>query len=316
MAGLKRALFHLLAATPRRSPGQRGFDLGLTLLILGNVAAVILDSVPALHDRYGAAFRLFDAVSMILFTLELAGRYWIADMNAQGEAAASRRRFWSDPCNLLDIAAVLPFWLGPWIGLDLRLLRLLRLVRVFRMYAWFDGLSLLGAVLREELRPMLAAFSVSAVLMLFAASGIYLLERDVQPDTFGDLPSALWWVVVTLSTVGYGDAIPATPLGRVLGAVIMMLGIGMVALPAGMLASRFSQVMHENRSRFRRLVEEQLAEHGAIPEALTDRYRQDLFISPGEADAIVAECRREAAQPMRYCPNCGVELPRMRGHDD
>jgi voltage-gated potassium channel len=89
----------------------------------------------------------------------------------------------------------------------------------------------------------------------------------------------------------------------------MMLGIGMVALPAGMLASRFSQMMHENRNRFRCLVEEQLAEHGDIPEALVDQYRQNLFISPGEADAIVAECRREAAQPMRYCPNCGSRLP-------
>lgn len=309
MAGLKRSLYRLLAATPRRARGQRWFDLGLTLLILGNVAAVILDSVPALHAHFGAAFRLFDAVSMILFTLELAARYWIADMGAQGEAAASRRRFWSDPYILIDIAAVLPFWLAPWVRLDLRLLRLLRLVRVFRMYAWFDGLSLLGAVLKEELRPMLAAFSVSAVMMLFAASGIYLLEREAQPDTFGDLPSALWWVVVTLSTVGYGDAIPATPLGRVLGAVIMILGIGMVALPAGMLASRFSQMMHENRTRFRRLVEEHLAEHGVIPDTLMDQYRQNLFISPGEANAIVAERRREAAQPMRYCPSCGSRLP-------
>ncbi len=280
------------------------------------MAAVTLDSVPALDARHGEAFRLFDAVSMILFTLELAGRYWVADRDARGEPTGSRRSFWTDPCVLLDIAAVLPFWLAPWVRLDLRLLRLLRLMRVFRMHAWFDGLSLLGAVLKEELRPMLAAFSVSAVLMLFAASGIYLLEREVQPDTFGDLPSALWWVVVTLSTVGYGDAIPATPLGRVLGAAIMMLGIGMVALPAGMLASRFSQVMHENRGRFRYLIEEQLAGHDEIPGNLVDKYRRELFISPGEADAIVTECRREAAQPLHYCPNCGVELPRRRGHDD
>ncbi len=114
----------------------------------------------------------------------------------------------------------------------------------FESVPFFHSLALLGSVIKQEYRPMLSALAVIAILMLFAAAGIYLLEREGQPETFGDLPSALWWVVVTLSTVGYGDAVPLTWLGRGLGAVIMILGIGMVVLPAGMLASRFSEVMH------------------------------------------------------------------------
>lgn len=120
---------------------------------------------------------------------------------------------------------------------------------------------------------MLSALAVIAILMLFAAAGIYLLEREGQPETFGDLPSALWWVVVTLSTVGYGDAVPATGLGRMLGAAIMMLGIGMVALPAGMLASRFSQVMHRQQDLFHRFVEESIEAEGGISEELVEQRR-------------------------------------------
>ena len=156
---------------------------------------------------------------------------------------------------------------------------------------------------------MLSALAVIAILMLFAAAGIYLLEREGQPETFGDLPSALWWVVVTLSTVGYGDAVPATGLGRMLGAAIMMLGIGMVALPAGMLASRFSQVMHRQQDRFRRFVEDSIEVEGGVSEELVEQRRQELFISRGEAKSVIANCVEESQRQTNFCPNCGSKLP-------
>ena len=156
---------------------------------------------------------------------------------------------------------------------------------------------------------MLSALAVIAVLMLFAAAGIYLLERGGQPETFGDLPSALWWVVVTLSTVGYGDAVPATGLGRILGAAIMILGIGMVALPAGMLASRFSQVMHRQQDLFRRFVEDSIEAEGGLSEELVEQRRQELFISRGEAKSVIANCIEESQRQTNFCPNCGSKLP-------
>ena len=149
-------------------------------------------------------------------------------------------------------------------------------------------------------------------LMLFAAAGIYLLEREGQPETFGDLPSSLWWVAVTLSTVGYGDAVPLTWLGRGLGAMIMILGIGTVALPAGMLASRFSELIHRQQDLFRRFVEESIEAHGSISEELVEQRRQELFISRGEAKSIIAICIEESQRTINYCPSCGKKLPGHR----
>ncbi len=143
----------------------------------------------------------------------------------------------------------------------------------------------------------------------FDAAGIYLLEREGQPETFGDLPSALWWVVVTLSTVGYGDAVPLTWLGSILSAVIMILGIGMVALPAGMLASRFSEVMHRRQALFLRFVEENIEASGELSGELVEQRRQDLFISRVEANSIIANCIDESQRALNFCPSCGSKLP-------
>ena len=309
MATFKSTVFAVLEGVPRRTRAQRTFDVILIGLILGNVLAVILGTVQSMNTRYGTLFFGFELLSVSAFTLELILRFWVSDYSTDSTIRLSRRRFWKNPYVLADILAILPFYLGSLISLDLRLLRLLRLFRVFKISPYFRSLALLGSVIKQEYRPMMSALAVIVILMLFAASGIYLLEREGQPDTFGDLPSALWWVVVTLSTVGYGDAIPDTGLGRALGAVIMILGVGMVALPAGMLASRFSQVMHRQQDLFRRFVEQSIESDGGVSEELIDHRRQELFISRGEAKSVIANCIEESQRHINYCPNCGSKLP-------
>jgi len=310
MVKFKTAVYALLEGVPRKSVAQRVFDVVLISLILGNVLAVILDTVQPIHERYEALLFGFELVSVSVFTLELLLRFWISNFSPDGTTISSRSGFWSNPYVLIDIVAILPFYLSFLFSLDLRLLRLLRLFRVFRISPYFQSLSLLASVLKQEYRPMLAALAVIAIMMLFAAGGIYLLERETQPETFGDLPSALWWVVVTLSTVGYGDAIPQTVLGRSLGAVIMILGVGMVALPAGMLASRFSQVMHRQQDIFRRFVEDSIAVEGKVSEERVEQVRQELFISHSEAKSIIANCIEDSQRTIKFCPNCGSKLPK------
>jgi voltage-gated potassium channel len=216
---------------PRRTRGQRVFDVLLVGLILGNVLAVILGTVESIGVRYESFLFGFEVLSVSVFTLELLLRFWVSDLSADGAARQPRWRFWFNPYTVTDVLAIAPFYLSFFFNLDLRLLRLLRLFRVFRISPYFRSLTLLGSVIRQEYRPMLSALAVISILMLFAAGAIYLLEREGQPETFGDLPSSLWWIVVTLSTVGYGDAVPLTWLGRALGAVIMILGIGMSPYP-------------------------------------------------------------------------------------
>lgn len=306
---MKSRLYELLEGVPRFSRAQRLFDVFFSLLILANVLAVILATVDTIAAEYESVILWFDFFSVSVFTLELMLRFWVADLGEDAAAQGGRRGFWSSPYTLVDMVAIAPFYLGFVVNADLRLLRLLRLFRVFRFSPYFRSLTLLGNVIRQEYRPMLSALAVILMLMLFAAGGIYLLEREGQPETFGDLPSALWWVVVTLSTVGYGDAVPQTGFGRMLGAVIMILGVGMVALPAGMLASRFSQVMHRQQDLFRHFVEKQIELSGSVDEQQKELRRQELFISRAEARAITAELLDERNNPANFCPNCGKKLP-------
>ncbi|MCG7983212.1 MAG: ion transporter [Candidatus Thiodiazotropha lotti] len=309
MSGFKSKLYVLLEAIPRHSRAQRIFDLFLSLLILANVLAVIVSTVNSFAVEYERWIFWFEIFSVAVFTLELLLRYWVADMaGAEGERS-SRLKFWTSPYTLIDLLAIAPFYFGFILNADLRLLRLLRLFRVFRFSPYFRSLALLGNVIRQEYRPMLSALTVILILMLIASGGIYLLERESQPDTFGDLPSALWWVVVTLSTVGYGDAVPQTGFGRMLGAVIMILGVGMVALPAGMLASRFSQVMHRQQDLFRMFVEKQIEKRGAVDERQVEQRRQELFISRAEARSIIASSIEALQSPLNFCPHCGKKLP-------
>jgi voltage-gated potassium channel len=306
----KATVYDLLEGVPRRTRGQRAFDAVLISLILANVLAVILGTVKSLSGRYQALFLTFEILSVSAFTLELMLRFWVSDRSPGTTTRQPRWRFWTNPYTLADILAILPFYLGflvnvdlrllrmlrlfrvfrisPYlVNVDLRLLRMLRLFRVFRISPYFHSLALLGSVIKQEYRPMLSALAVIAILMLFAAAGIYLLEREGQPETFGDLPSAMWWVVVTL-------------------------GIGMVALPAGMLASRFSQVMHRQQDLFRRFVEESLETDGSVSEELFEQRRQELFISHSEAKSIIANCIEDSQRQTNFCPNCGSRLPGSR----
>lgn len=312
MTTFKPTVYALLEGVPRQARAQRIFDAILISLILGNVLAVILGTVKSIGSDYESVFFGFEILSVSIFSLELLLRFWVSDLSPDGPARQPRWRFLTNPYNLADILAILPFYLGFLFNMDLRLLRLLRLFRLFRISPYFHSLALLGSVIKQEYRPMVSALSVIAILMLFAAGGIYLLERESQPETFGDLPSALWWVVVTLSTVGYGDAVPGSALGRMLGAAIMILGIGMVALPAGMLASRFPQVMHRQQDLFHRFVEESFEAEGGVSEELAEQYRQELFLSRGEAKAIIANCIEESQRQANFCPNCGSKLPGRR----
>ena len=308
---LKTKVYNLLEGIPRSTRGQKRFDAILISLILLNLLAVILGTVKQLNERYELIFFSFEVFSVAIFSFELILRFWVSDRNTDN-VHESRWRFFTNPYTLADILAILPFYLGFLLSVDLRLLRLLRLFKLFRFSSYFRSLTLLWSVIKLEFRPMLSASAVVAIMMLFTAAGIYLLERESQPEHFGDLPSSLWWVVVTMTTVGYGDAVPITWLGRVLGGLIMILGIGLVALPAGMLASRFSEVMHRKQSLFRQTVEESLKNNGQISDELIEQRRQELFIGQAEANTIVSSCINESQQTLHYCPSCGKKLPKYK----
>lgn len=186
---------------------------------------------------------------MFVFTLEYLLRLWTCTVDTRFHGAIKGRiRFAATPFALVDLIAILPFYLPMFLPLDLRFIRALRLFRLFRilkMGRYSESLKMLGNVLREKKEELLITIFVVLILLVISSSLMYFIENEAQPKAFSSIPSAMWWGVATLTTVGYGDVYPITPLGKFLGAIIALLGIGAVAVPAGILTSGFAGKIHE-----------------------------------------------------------------------
>jgi len=213
----------------------------LGVLILVNVTAEIIATVPGIDDAYHPQLFLFEIVSVGIFSLEYLARLWVCVDDPRDRfhhPIKGRLRYMATPMAIIDLVAVLPLFLGIIASVDLRFLRLARLLKLLR---YSSALDLLFHAIRSERRTLTTAGVVMLVLLVTLSSIVYLIERDVQPAAFGSIPAAMWWGVVTLTTVGYGDVVPQTALGKLVGALTTMLGFGMFALPAGILASAFAQ---------------------------------------------------------------------------
>jgi voltage-gated potassium channel len=223
----------------------------LVTLIVLNVAAFTIETVPNIGRRYGDLFELFNLVSVAIFTIEYVLRLWSCVELPVLHAMRPRRAriaFAMRPLLIIDLIAILPFYLGFLIGMDLRILRIFRLFRFLKLARYSPALVALGRVFANERRALFGAMLVMLALLLFASTGMYFLERHIQPEVFGSIPSTAWWAIATLTTVGFGDVVPVTTLGRIFGGLIMIFGLGMFALPIGIMATGFS---HEaNRREF------------------------------------------------------------------
>lgn len=229
------------------STAVNGLIAGLILL---NVVAVVLLTVDDLAARYGAYFRAFDVFSVGVFTVEYLLRVWscTADERFSGPVRG-RVRFIFSPYALIDLLAILPFFLPIAVGSPgaPRLLRIARLFRMLKLVRYSASLRLLAAVFRRERRVLAAVGMGMGALLLVASSAMYFLERSAQPEAFDSIPAAMWWGVITLTTVGYGDVTPVTPLGRVLGGVVSVLGIAIYALPTAILVEGFREELDRRR---------------------------------------------------------------------
>ena len=232
-------------------PVTRAVNIFLVTMILLNVAAFAAETVPAIGQRFGPAFELFNLISVAIFTIEYVLRLWscveLPLLHAL-PAWRARAKFAARPLQIIDLIAILPFYLSFLIGIDLRILRVFRLFRFLKLARYSPALVALGRVFANERRALFGALLVMFALLLFASSGMYFIERHVQPEVFGSIPSAAWWAIATLTTVGFGDAVPVTAFGKAFGGLIMIFGLGMFALPIGIIATGFS---HEaNRREF------------------------------------------------------------------
>lgn len=224
------------------------FDDFMVVLILANVLAVILESVPSIHAQFATAFLVFDIVSVAIFAAEYSLRLW-----ASIEIPAIRQRgpvlgrlmFASRPSQIIDFLAFAPTFLSLIMpAADLRVLRMFRLLRFLKLVRYSPAMVTLGRALYEERRALIGAMILMIGTAVFSGTIMHVIEAEAQPKQFGTIPDAMWWSLATLTTIGYGDAVPITPLGKMFGAIVMICGLGLFALPIGIVATAFVNEIH------------------------------------------------------------------------
>jgi len=298
--GLSRnRIYQILEFTDPEDRTSRFVSFGIVGLIIVNVLAIVLESIPSLYEAYEKTFFRLEIVSCIIFILEYVLRVWasvedpetVEDQSGMQITNGKRRiNFMLKPLAIIDFLAFVPIFLQLLFpGVDLRFLRALRLLRVFKLTRYFQSFEMILEVLHDEWRSLAGTVFIMLVILVIAACGLYYIERDIQPDKFGSIPEAMWWAMAALTTVGYGDAYPITPIGKIIGSIVTLLGIGMVALPSGILASSFSERMRQRRESMQTQIDHAL-EDGLITreeEVSLRKLGRDLGLNEEAISALV-----------------------------
>ena len=226
---------------------SRSIHVLLVALVVASVGAVILQSVPEYDENYDKFFQFIENISVSIFTLEFALRLWTAPEHtpyASQSALRARISFMKSGGAIIDLVSVLPFYLSIFVSTDLRVLLLLRLLRFFKLARYSSGMRTIIAVLEAEKRALLASGLILFGVVLFAAAAMHLAEHEAQPDKFDSIPAAMWWAIVTITTLGYGDVTPITLAGRLIASATMVMGYVMLGLPVGIVATAFAEEIH------------------------------------------------------------------------
>ncbi|MCX7708471.1 MAG: ion transporter [Clostridia bacterium] len=253
---LKRRTYEIVERSLEHDRVSKLTEYFIVGLIVLNVLAIILESFEDIKNYYNVCFSIFETFSVLVFTLEYILRVWIADLKYHSQSKTSARiKFILSPMALVDLMAILPSYItffvpNSYINLMfLRILRLTRLLRVFKLTRYTNAFNLVAKVIKEKKEELTITVFVTFILVLVASTVMYYVEHEVNPDAFPNIAASFWWAIATLTTIGYGDVYPATAWGRFISAVIALLGIGLVALPTGIISSSF---MEELNSRNRK----------------------------------------------------------------
>ena len=276
---LKRAVFNVIQPAEKGNIPSKIFDIFIVVLILISILSVFIMTFQ-LPPRFSALLNEVEKAAVIIFTAEYLLRIWTADMLfPESSPLRARLKYMVSGMAVIDLLAILPFYLPMVLPVDLlgiRAVRLVRLLRIFKLNRYSEALVSIGDVFKRKSREMCVSIFFVFILLTIASLLIYYAEHDAQPDKFSNAFSGLWWAVATLTTVGYGDIYPITVVGRILGAVIAIMGIGMVAIPTGILSAGFVEVLEKK-----------------APEVTDDKAEED---KDGEKEKFT------------YCPHCGKKL--------
>lgn len=314
MHNIRGWLYQVLEAQKGGKWG-RLINHGLLALVVVNVVAVVVESEHRVYVAHEQLFGWLEVISVLIFSVEYGVRAWICVESGNVDfqhPLTGRGRYLLSPMALVDLVAILPFYLSFFFGVaDLRILRSLRLLRLLKLTRYSHSLELLLAVLRQEAENLVSALFILCMLILLAATGIYLVEGHIQPDRFGSIPRALWWSTVTLATVGYGDVVPATIIGKLFSGMIIISGIAVAALPAAILASGMINELKRRRESFRRelvrAMEDGSLDFGRL--RYLEKMRVKIGISRADARLVFEDVKEEIRlQTYVNCPHCAQPI--------
>ena len=243
----KKRIFEIISKAESGDRASSIFDWSIMILIALSILSIILESFASVYDKWHSAFQIFEAITVAVFTIEYILRIWTADL-LYPDAKHPRLKYFFSFMAIIDLLAILPFYL-PFISADLRFLRMMRLFRLFRLLRvfklgrYFEALQIIVKVIRTSGPQLIMSVALCIFVMLFSAIIMYTVENPVQPEQFPNVISSLWWAICTLTTVGYGDVYPITAIGRFFASVISLVGIGIIAIPTGIIAAGFNQVI-------------------------------------------------------------------------
>lgn len=318
---LRRFIYDNLQNEEYESGLSRAINLFLIFLIIGNVITVLLESVNDIYFAYQVFFDGFEYFSIFIFSTEYLLRFWsVVEKDPSQSPWKSRWEYVSSGAAIIDLLAILPAYINLFVHIDLRFLRILRLFRLLKLTRYFISLQILLRVIEREKGSFQAVIFILLIMIILAAAGIYAVESRIQPEEFSSIPASMWWAVVTLTTVGYGDVAPVTPLGRFLGALITILGVGLAALPAGILANGLANELELRKQqleiKFRQLLNDTEINLFSDVEKI-EAIRKEVGLSSEQTQDIIIQLIREREEESLkkqqhqycFCPHCGHKLP-------
>ena len=228
---LRARLFAVLHAPDPGNRRARWANYFLAALIIANAVSVTLETVPGINRNLAHTLWWFDAVSTGLFIIEYLGRVWTCvEQGRLSRPVVGRLRFMGQPLALLDLVAILTYW-TPWDLRFLRVVRLVRLLKILHLYEFEAALERLAVSLGKRKELLWVSLALMVMFVYLASSLLYQIEHARQPEVFSSTPASFWWAMVTFNTIGYGDMVPLTSLGRLFASLAAVFGVGVFALP-------------------------------------------------------------------------------------
>ena len=295
----QQRILEILESGQKGDRTSRVCDTLIALLVVINIIAVTLESVSDFSVKYADQFYAIEFFSVVIFSIEYLTRLWAsAAKNAAEDKifGSSRLGYMLSFSGVIDLVSILPFYLQALFpGLDLRVLRALRLLRIFKLSNYNTAIEDLFSAVYEERKSFIAALYLFVIAFVLTSSLIYYAENDVQPEKFASIPDAMYWSLITLTTVGYGDVSPVTWIGKVISVATALMGVSVVALLTGILANAFSNQIARRKLIFEDQIREALEDGvvDAVEVRSLEQLRKDFGLSKQQADALMRHVQQE-----------------------